>query len=100
MLERLNLNHVIKDPSVILTIRNPIDDEVLLAFEMMPDLIEQYDNIPAKVQDVIVVKDYQLLRYIQRPTDTVVEYAAAMNREFAMNLPNISLSQRQSIFGK
>jgi len=100
MLERRNLNHIVKDPSVIFTIRNPIDDEALLALDLMPELIEQYENIPAKVQDVIVGKDYQSLRYIQHPTDSAVQYAAAKDREFALNLPNISELQRQSIFGE
>ena len=100
MLERQNLNHVVKDPSVIFTIRNPIDDEILLALDLMPELIEQYENIPAKVQDAIVGKDYQALRFIQHPTDSAVQYAAAKNREFALNLPNISELQRQSIFGE
>ena len=100
MLERRNLNHVVKDPSVIFTIRNPIDDEILLALDLMPELIEHYESIPATVQDAIVIKDYKSLRLIQHPTDSAVQYAASKNRDFALNLPNISQSQRQSIFGE
>jgi hypothetical protein len=59
MLVRRNLDHVRKDPTIVLTLRFPIDEELLLAFELMPELIEQYDNIPASVQKELVRRQYQ-----------------------------------------
>ncbi|MFI5265013.1 MAG: hypothetical protein ACHQM6_10900 [Candidatus Kapaibacterium sp.] len=75
MLKRRNLDHVRKDPTIILTLRCPIDEELLLAFELMPELIEQYENIPASVQNELGQKPEIRQCNIQRLSDHSAEYS-------------------------
>ena len=75
MLKRWNLDHIRKDPSIILTLRFPIDEELLLAFELMPELIEQYENIPPSVRDELAQKSERLQCNIRPLPDRPAEFS-------------------------
>lgn len=96
--QRLDLNHIKKDPTVIHTIRYPVDEEYLLAFDLQWQLIEQCDHIPSSVQDTLVrTRGYQFLQYVKNPADSAVQYVASINHEFAASLASLTDEQRKLI---
>jgi hypothetical protein len=69
--ERKSLSLIEKNPSYILNIDKPTDNELNLAFMLDARLAEKFENIPENIQFNMVEKNVDNVKYIKNPTTDI-----------------------------
>ncbi len=85
-----DLKKIEKNPSYILTIKNPTFDDLSLALDISPELAKNFDYIPKKVQFSMVEKNPENVKYINNPHPNVQRFIILQHKEFVKFLHDIS----------
>ena len=65
------------DPSFILTVENPNNDELEMAFDLQPDLALHFPGLPEYIQMFLVKTNPEYLKFIAEPTSKVEQYVVS-----------------------
>lgn len=91
------LEQIEMDPSYILQIKNPDNDEFALAFDLNPKLAENFHSLPLTIQAFLLQKNPKNIQYILNPHEEIQLYIISNHENLIKKLKLISFDNVQII---